>query len=299
MVSSSAARAFICALPLGRPLNQRAQNQQKPPYIFTSVSERIELDNRSLAYVVPELEKYNFEETRSDIKGEAYEELVSVTSRRDSGAFFTPRNVCDMAVELVFATYAADEWASLSVIDPACGTGGFLRAALLTIKRAIAEGAVGKWGADEARVRREVADRLTTACNTNISWGGQALRTGPCRANESGPCMVTVPPNVHHTNALLPPGEWPPSVRKRVGFGRFDVVLTNPPFGSKLPIDDPHVLDQFELAVFDAAAVPSSMLPEQLFIERCLRFLKPSGRTLAAVRMRAKRKGFRSYDSGA
>ena len=49
-------------------------------------------------------------------------------------------------------------------------------------------------------------------------------------------------------------------------------------FGSKLPIDDPHVLDQFELTVFDAAAVRASMPPEHLFIERCLRFLKPGGR---------------------
>ena len=123
-----------------------AQVMQKYPYIFTAASERIELDNRSLAYVVSELEKYNFEETQSDIKGEAYEELVSVTSRRDSGAFFTPRNVCDMAVDMVFDTYPSDDWATLSVIDPACGTGGFLRAALLNIKSAITGGRCRKVG---------------------------------------------------------------------------------------------------------------------------------------------------------
>ena len=60
--------------------------------------------------------------------------------------------------------------------------------------------------------------------------------------------------------------------------GSFDVVFTNPPFGSKLPVDDPQILDQFELAAFDAKARRSSMPPEQLFIERCLDFLKPGGR---------------------
>ena len=253
------------------------QVMQKYPYIFTAASERIEMDNRSLAYVVSELEKYNFEETQSDIKGEAYEELVSVTSRRDSGAFFTPRNVCDMAVDMVFATYSSDDWATLSVIDPACGTGGFLRAALLNIKSAITAGAVGKWGDNEGRVRREVADRLTTACNNNIHGVDklpELVRAAQMNLAIHGDGST----NVHHANSLLPPGEWSPSVRKRIGFGRFNVVFTNPPFGSKLPIDDPHVLDQFELAVFDAAAVRASMPPEHLFIERCLRFLKPAGR---------------------
>ena len=254
-----------------------ARVMQKYPYIFTSASERIELDNRSLAYVVSELEKYNFEETQSDIKGEAYEELVSVTSRRDSGAFFTPRNVCDMAVAMVFATYPSDDWVSLSVLDPACGTGGFLRAALLNIKSAIVAGAVGKWSNNEARVRREVADRLTNFCNKSIHGVdklSELVRAAQMNLAMHGDGST----NVHHANSLLPPGEWSPSVRDQVGLGRFNVVFTNPPFGSKLPIDDPHILDQFELAVFGAAAVRSSMPPEQLFIERCLRFLKPGGR---------------------
>ncbi|WP_414581920.1 HsdM family class I SAM-dependent methyltransferase [Scytonema sp. PCC 10023] len=58
----------------------------------------------------------------------------------------------------------------------------------------------------------------------------------------------------------------------------FDVVLTNPPFGSKLPIDDPYILDQFELSIAEAKAPRSSLPPEQLFVERCLEFVKPGGR---------------------
>jgi type I restriction enzyme M protein len=71
------------------------------PYIFPHKGDEIELDNRSLAYTVAELQKFSLVETASDIKGEAYEEIVSVTSRRGHGAFFTPRNVCDMAADCI------------------------------------------------------------------------------------------------------------------------------------------------------------------------------------------------------
>jgi type I restriction enzyme M protein len=57
------------------------------------------------------------------------------------------------------------------------------------------------------------------------------------------------------------------------------VIVTNPPFGSRIPIDDRHILEQFELAKFEMdGGIRSSMPPEQLFIERCLQLLKPGGR---------------------
>ncbi|MBM3149084.1 MAG: SAM-dependent DNA methyltransferase, partial [Chloroflexi bacterium] len=86
--------------------------------------------------------------------------------------------------------------------------------------------------------------------------------------------------NVHHANSLLPPGEWSGDVKDKIRPGGFDIILTNPPFGSKIPIDDPHVLEQFELAKFEmeGGVRRASMPPEQLFIERCLYLLKPAGR---------------------
>jgi len=86
--------------------------------------------------------------------------------------------------------------------------------------------------------------------------------------------------NVYHANSLLLPGEWTGDVAKHIQFGKFDIILTNPPFGSKIPIDDPHILAQFELSTFEMqnGARRASMPPEQLFIERCLKLLKPGGR---------------------
>jgi len=90
--------------------------------------------------------------------------------------------------------------------------------------------------------------------------------------------------NIFHANSLLSPGEWsrepPNDVYHHIRPSRFDIVVTNPPFGSQISIDDPHILDQFELARFEMESVQSraSMPPEQLFIERCLYMLKSGGR---------------------
>ncbi len=57
----------------------------------------------------------------------------------------------------------------------------------------------------------------------------------------------------------------------------FDVVITNPPFGSDLRIDDPDVLRYYEITTFETATPRKALPPEQLFIERALQFLKPGG----------------------
>ncbi len=58
------------------------------------------------------------------------------------------------------------------------------------------------------------------------------------------------------------------------------MILTNPPFGANIPIDDPHILEQFSLAGFEMenGNRRASMPPEQIFIERNLQLLKPGGR---------------------
>ncbi len=72
-------------------------------------------------------------------------------------------------------------------------------------------------------------------------------------------------------------------------FGYFDVIVTNPPFGSKIPIKDKAILEQFELAHIwqqdkknniwmMTERLQSSVPPEILFIERCTQFLKSGGR---------------------
>ncbi len=247
------------------------------PYIFPSRNEIIELDNRSLAYCVAELQKYSLLQTASDIKGEAYEEIVGVTSRRDHGAFFTPRNVCDMAVQMVLATYPPEKRLHLKMLDPACGTGGFLRAGLLELQKIIASQEYAKWGKNRDKADTQIAERLRRVCDSNI-FGIDKLAELVRAAQMNLAMHGDGSTNVLQANSLLPVGEWAKNVREHIRFGSFDIVITNPPFGSRLPIDDPHILDLYELSTFEAKAQRGSMPPEQLFVERCLDFLKPGGR---------------------
>ena len=270
--------------------------KERYPYIF-SPNEAIELDNRSLAYIVSELEKFSFQETDNDIKGEAYEEIVGVTSRRDQGAFFIPRNVCDMAVRMVLAMYPPERRLQLRILDPACGTAGFLRAALLQLRDIIAKQVAGKYGKGKSEGEREVSDRLRRLCDRNI-FGIDKLAM--VRAAQMNLAMHgDGSTNIFPANSLLPPGEWNEDVREHVKLGAFDVVFTNPPFGSKLPIDDPQILDQFELAIVEAKVRRSSMPPEQVFVERCLDFMKPGGQWLLFCRIAFYRiLAWLSYDAG-
>lgn len=253
--------------------------KEKYAYIFKA-NEEIELNNRVLAYVVGELRKYTLLETDTDIKGEAYEEIVGANLRGDRGEFFTPRNVCKMAVDIVLSTFKEEKISKLRIMDPACGTSGFLVAAMNRLRNIISEQELKKWKTAE-RAKQETARKVQEICDANffgIDFNPLLARTAQMNMVMNGDGSA----NIFHCNSLLPPGEWPDEpgneVRTKIRLGKFDVVFTNPPFGSNIRIDDPHILDQFELLSYEASSPRASMPPEQLFIERCLQFLKPGGK---------------------
>lgn len=240
--------------------------------------EQIRLDNRVLAYVVSELQRYSFLQTLTDVKGVAYEQLVGSNLRGDRGEFFTPRNVCEMAVQMALATYPSDKWLCLRVLDPACGTGGFLISVMNVWREHIESILRTKWE-DECKVIEETEKLLRETAGqylVGIDFNPVLVRAAQMNLVMHGGGSTSV----YHANSLLPPGEWADEIAKHVRLGDFDIVITNPPFGSKIPIDDPHILAQFELPAFETknGSRRSSMPPEQLFIERCLQLLKPGGR---------------------
>jgi len=90
-------------------------------------------------------------------------------------------------------------------------------------------------------------------------------------------------------NSLQPPAEWQAATSSAVGLGRFDVVLTNPPFGAQIKVDGKSMLSQYDLGYKWKRNKESSRQertstlhefqpPQILFLERCLQFLKPAGR---------------------
>ena len=259
-----------------------ADVKERYPYIFNK-DEGIRLDNRVLAYVIGELQRFSLLQTEADVKGTAYEQLVGSNLRGDRGEFFTPRNVCEMSARMALLTYPKEQWTKLRIADPTCGTGGFLVAAMNVWREYLYEQQLRKWRGNEGKAAEETSRLLKDLANANllgIDFNPVLVRAAQMNLVMHGDGST----NVFHANSLLPPGEWstepPNDVAHHVRPGGFDIILTNPPFGSKIPIDDPHILEQFEIARLDTAGNQrrGSLPPEQLFIERCLYLLKPGGR---------------------
>ena len=129
--------------------NLLAEVKAEYPTIFRE-NETIELNLEVLAYIVSQLQMYSLLESDIDVKGRAYEEIVGSNLRGDRGEFFTPRNICKMNVAML------DPSERQLILDPACGTGGFLITAMNYVIEKIRAAEVSKWGEVE---RAETAIR--------------------------------------------------------------------------------------------------------------------------------------------
>lgn len=264
-------------------------------------NEEILLAPRSLAYIISELQKYSLLNTNIDIKGKAYEEIVGANLRGDRGEFFTPRNIMKMVIEMINPTI------NERVLDSSCGTGGFLVNAMTHVIMGLESQFstdIGKpkaeWNNDELRAFQ---DRIAEMAKTN--YFGFDINPDLVKATKMNMVMNNDGSgNILQTNSLLPPHEWTDdfktklsealgidksAIRNHTTIGFFDVIVTNPPFGSKIPIKDENILKQFELAhIWEnknksgawemTKRLQSSVPPEILFIERCVQFLRPGGR---------------------
>jgi type I restriction enzyme M protein len=243
--------------------------KQRYKYIFNKY-EDLGLKDSSLNYIVREFQRFSFLETRTDIKGQAYEEIVRPNLSGDRGEFFTPRNVCNMTIEMLFSLCDKEKLTSpgaMKILDPAVGTGGFLVAATKILKQLFAERQI-KY--------EELEDSVKDVINHNFF----GIDINPLLVKAAQMNMVMHgdgSSNIFHANSLDSPSNWKGETRNGVHFGTFDVVMTNPPFRAKGAVDDAKILRQFGLTTFAAESARKSLPPEQLFIERCLDFLKPGG----------------------
>jgi len=95
--------------------------------------ESIGLTDKGISYIASELAKYSFLDATVDVKGLAYETIVSNTLKQEAGQFFTPRNLIKAMVEII------DPKENDRVLDPACGSGGFLVIVLDHIRKQITQ----------------------------------------------------------------------------------------------------------------------------------------------------------------
>jgi type I restriction enzyme M protein len=250
--------------------------KERYPYIFKP-NERIELNRRVLSYIVSELQRISLLRTQTDVKGTAYEELVGDNLRGDRGEYFTPRNVCDMAVQMVVALFPPGRLGGLKILDPCCGTGGFLVSYINYLRKILTSRELNKGGSEE-EIRQRVSARIKELCSKNvfgIDINPFLVRTCQMNLVMHGDGSA----NIFPADSIVSPGEWDEEDAVRnIGYGKFDVVLTNPPFGGRATIDDPHVLARYDLSTYEAKNPRTTLPAEQLFVEAAMKFLKPGGK---------------------
>lgn len=242
-----------------------------------SKNDSIALDAASVVYVVGELQNYCLIEANRDAVGDAFEVFIGPALRGGEGQFFTPRNVVKMIVAML------DPSPDEMIIDPACGSGGFLITALEYVWKKLEAQAARKGWSDVQldRKRRDIA----TKCFRGIDKDSFLAKVTKAYMAIMGDGRG----GVFCENSLQNPSEWHTSTRQSIKLGEFDVVVTNPPFGNKIPVKGAGVLSQYMLAhkwkrdratgsIAQTAVLLDEQAPHILFLERCFHLLKPGGR---------------------
>jgi type I restriction enzyme M protein len=311
-------------------LFDQTKNYYKADELFIA-NDRLEISEDTFRRIVKELERFDLSKTGDDIKGLAFERFLGNTFRGELGQFFTPRPLVDFMVNLL------DPREGESICDPAAGSGGFLIRAFEHVRDQI--GAAVQAEKDKARAEIEAkglnpdeeeqeideafarfnnellpsdennqpvetrVGRLAWQCIFGCDAEPRAARTAKMNMIMHGDGHG----GIHYHDGLVDVnGIFP---------GRFDVVMTNPPFGSNVGSDqkvggsdetrvhnDSAYRDRCEqrygaawresqermiaaataktniLDLFEIGRGEANRATEIVFVERCLELLKPGGR---------------------
>ena len=192
------------------------------PTIFKE-SEAIDLKPVVLAYLVSQLQMYSLLESDIDVKGRAYEEIVGSNLRGDRGEFFTPRNICRMAVAML------DPGEKHLVLDPACGTGGFLITAMNYVIEKTRAAEMAKWGNNLKRAEHAVKGRIRRFAEHFII--GMDFNPELVKASKMNMVMNNDGAgSLFQANSLEAQATWEADLVERKVMGRADILFTNPPF---------------------------------------------------------------------
>lgn len=257
-------------------LFDKVKSQYQDNKLFDSI-DTLRITRTSFLLILKELEVIDLYSMAEDVKGVAFESFLGKTFRGELGQFFTPRTIVNYMVDIL------DVKEGELVCDPCCGSGGFLIRAFEKVQddidrdihkqineiiasnqsTEIKTGAIKKLVAEFDKTR--IGSRYYKLCNEyfyGVDANVRMARTSKMNMIMHGDGHV----GVYLHDGLFDVGG--------VCEGKFDVILINPPFGVHLDRsikvkDDKSISDFFELNTNNA---------EYLFIERCIRLLKPGGR---------------------
>lgn len=248
--------------------------KNKYPDVFDE-KDHIVLSVNSVVYIVGELQQYSLIECERDVIADAFETFISPSLRGGQGQFFTPRNVVKLVLELTNPT-SKDR-----IIDPACGSGGFLIEALKRVWHEVNERCIAL-GWPEREIMIELQD---TAIK---NFRGIDKENYLSKTTKAYMAILGDGRGGIFCDNSLDKANWSDKLKMSISDGSFDVVLTNPPFGSKLKIDDSSILSQYDLGYQwkddgkgnyeKTNKVLDEQTPQILFVEKCLDLLKEGGR---------------------
>lgn len=236
-----------------------------------SKNDEIILDAVSINYVVGELQKYCLVDCERDVVADAFEVFIGHALKGDKGQFFTPRNVIKMMVTIM------DPENDDFIIDPCCGSGGFLIESLRYVWNKIEEQG-NKLGWNEKAIDEEKIAYASTYIRgiekddflTKLTKAYMAI-LGDGKGG------------IFCENSLDNPKTWKNETKVKIGLNQFSMVMTNPPFGASINVVGTDVLSQYNFGYKYKNDEKTDKLkekenPQILFIERDLQLLRDGGK---------------------
>ncbi len=222
--------------------------------------EDIRLDPKVVYSVVEHLQELAINKIDLDTKGIAFERFMEDFFKGKMGQFFTPREI------IRFCVLMLDPQRGNLVLDPACGSGGFLLNALDKVR----DYAEANYDEGEAKeywhgfamnnlYGIEINDQIARVCKMNMI------------IHDDGHTNIISTDSLRDFNEIS-------DIHKSFSKDRFDLILTNPPFGATVKSTEKNYLDHYELG-----KSKKNQKTEILFIERCVNFVKPKTGRIAIV----------------
>jgi len=225
--------------------------KNKDPDVFKT---KIDLDDAIIYNVVLTLQSVSLARSDIDAKGRAFETFMGKIFRGELGQFFTPREIVKFMVHMLEPT------SEDVIIDPSCGSGGFLLNSLDYVREELYQNLNDK---EAYRAEVDFVRYNLYGIEVNHQIGRVAM-------------MDMILHDDGHTNIELGDGlddfdSYDP--KREIKEGKYSIVLQNPPFGFTIKRDTNKYVKEYELA--EGKDQISSQI---LFIERAFKLLKPGGK---------------------